>query len=176
MNSATYYLIETESVRPDDLRSGIETRCITIQDHPGRTNMSNAELIDGWLGCTNDRNAHAVYHGSWDACQTWLSANGWIPVTEAQPECSVDPTDEDGDCRVYVPEHCRLIEIANVFGNDALDSWLYECRGDVLRRLQDGEDREDIEAELCAEAEQEGYRLVRVDRWIEALAEAVEAE
>ena len=58
----SFYVISEEYVGPD-LNKRLNSHTVWISTEPGRTNMSNEERIDGWLGTTNDwyRSAHGEY-------------------------------------------------------------------------------------------------------------------
>lgn len=172
-----FYLVQHESYRPEDLRSGTETRTIVIYDEPQLTNSSRQPRVSGWLGTTNDNNSHALGSATWGDAMAWLDQEGWIPVT-AIPDWSgdQDDVDSDGDCRVYVPAHCALIEVCNTPGHDALDDWLYDCRSSVKGRLARGESSTIIADELEREAAGEGYRLVDVGRWLDEIVREIERE
>ena len=171
-----FYLVETESYRPDDLRSGVETRSITIHDQPALTNMSLEPRVQGWLGTSNNINSHALGSGTWNDLIAWLTANDWIPLTEAagaEDDEIREAIDDDGDCRVYVPGDCRLIEIANVFGNDGLDRYLCDCAEEVIDMAHNKNmTAEEIADYLDEDAASRGYRLVGTLGWVERVLEA----
>lgn len=58
-----FYLISTQYVGPNR-REISDATTYEIREQPGRTNMSNEERTDGWLGTTNDWSASA--HGEFE--------------------------------------------------------------------------------------------------------------
>ena len=66
-----YYIIESHYVGPNN----IHRHSITIQNEPGRANMSHEIQLDGWLGTSNDYAAYA--HGTYatqEAAETYILA------------------------------------------------------------------------------------------------------
>lgn len=176
------YPISTESIKPDDLQSGIATEIISIYTSPERTNMSGQELVSGWLGSTNDITSYAM--GEFDdepSIYNHLRSEGYIPLSEASanyPECDVeDDRLAQVEHPIWVPAILRYEEIANIPGHDGLDSWLWDERSrilnDIRAKLNIGLSLNDalkcIEQTLESEANNGGYTLVGLDRWLKDL-------
>ena len=74
-----FYLIESY-----DEHNEAATRTVVIQTAPGRTNMSNTVLRDGWLGATN--NWHSYAHGEFEALEAATAAAEKLGFTAEMPE------------------------------------------------------------------------------------------
>ena len=83
-----HYIVEHTYVGPDDLK---ESLIIEVRTAPGTTNMSHEELIEGWLGTTNDWSCRAK--GEFDSLEEaveWLNET-WGDYREAEEDLIFEP-------------------------------------------------------------------------------------
>jgi len=174
-----YYPVSRESVRPDDLRSGITTEAVTIRTTPGRTNMSNEPRSEGWLGTTNDIAEYAL--GAFDtpdACRQYLRDHGYIPLAECCEAIRTDDTDDwnQADGETWYPAICRYEQIADQFGNNALSRWFQYGEDEIVARIRGGESIGEVAKDLEKEANGEGFTLVGLEEFLQNLVDAQEPE
>ncbi len=116
----TVYLISRSDMTPDHLRGGTCADVLIVSRKPGRTNMSDEERTEGWLGQTNDTNCNA--HGEYsdfdelvgDICHLGFSGvdqdalRDWVSSGEGEeyaigPDCA-DPLEISGPSgRIILP-------------------------------------------------------------------------
>ncbi len=70
-----YYVVEYQNYSPEALRVGSKSAdYCEIRTEPARTNLSREEVVDGWLGQTNDINRNAQ--------------GGFATIEEARAKCA----------------------------------------------------------------------------------------
>ena len=118
------YVIVGEDVGPN---RNWEQECytITIQNKPGRTNLSRQEKIDGWLETTNDysETAHGEFK-SVEEAENYIKEN--FDVVEVDSEdCIKKFISKDCD-----PESVQFIDADDWF-NDSFEEYMEEAKVNI---------------------------------------------
>jgi len=143
-----FYLIERQYVGPNALTSdghiiGDTWHVMQICDTPGRTNQSDEELTNGWLGTTNDWSAYA--RGAFDTVEEARRA-----VHEAGFTVEQTVGDDEFDDDLDIVEQWITVAASRV-QVDASD-WLITCLGENETREGYGITAATTDAELAAAA------------------------
>ncbi len=105
-----FYVISIEDIGPNAEPLNEE---IVIQTVPGRTNQSNEERIEGWLGTTND--IHYEAHGEYDSLESAIKF-----IKSKWPGFSEIETDENDESEIR-----RFKDIREVW---TVDDWLNDWK------------------------------------------------
>jgi len=173
-----FYIIECEYCGPNVRNLAIDRRFITdghyftVQDHPGRKNLSGEPAVGSsssptWLGTTGDwaRYARGGYETKDGAIQVA------IELAESHEVGHREVDDASGQSRIFVGSE----EWANLWDTE---DWLCDATNEELG-ITLGMNDDAVEAlaeQLQREAQEEGLRLWEPVKAIEARLEALEAE
>ena len=120
-----YYVVSREYIGPDQEKR-LNSEAYEITTEEPTTNMSHEVRTDGWLGCTNDWDAHA--HGEFETVEAARSA-----IAELIGDNRRETSDDDNEIRFNE----SIVESWTVgkyeeWGADTSINWCYDGRADAV--------------------------------------------
>lgn len=148
-----FYIIETNYVGPNQDQNA-DADEVRIQTEPGRTNSSNQERTEGWLGTTNDWAEYA--RGEYETEQEARAAVAELFGECREREIGSDPFNDDPDgCVIAAFKIGKYEPMSLEWTSDWIQSGL---KADVTADTTD-EQLKTLVGEWEGECNSEGYTL-----------------